>query len=187
MSRIVSAHDFSATQRCLLIQGDITRENVDAIVNAANSRLMHGGGVAGAIVRAGGWAIQEESDAWVRAHGEVPHDRPAVTGAGRLPCRAVIHTVGPVWGEGDEDAKLRAAVTGALQAAHERGFASISIPAISTGIFGFPKERGARVIFQAVEDFAAGHPDSPLREIRVTILDDPTLQAFQREFDRRWK
>jgi O-acetyl-ADP-ribose deacetylase (regulator of RNase III) len=187
MSRIVSTHDFSATSRFLLVQGDITREHVDVIVNAANSRLQHGGGVAGAIVRAGGRGIQEQSDAWVRAHGEAGHDRPAVTGAGRLPCKAVIHAVGPVWGEGGEDDKLRAAVTGALAAAHERGFASIAIPAISTGIFGFPKERGARVILQAIEDFAAARPDSPLREIRVTILDDPTLDAFQREFSRRWK
>lgn len=187
MNRIISQHEFSPTHRCLLVQGDITSENVDAIVNAANSRLVHGGGVAGAIVRAGGRAIQDESDAWVRAHGEVTHGRPAVTGAGRLPCKAVIHAVGPVWGAGDEDAKLRAAIGGALDAAHERGFASISIPAVSTGIFGFPKERGAQVIFQAIEDFAAAHPDSPLREIRVTILDDPTLEAFQREFTQRWK
>jgi O-acetyl-ADP-ribose deacetylase (regulator of RNase III) len=187
MTRIVACHDFSPRQRCLLVQGDITVEKVDAIVNAANSRLQHGGGVAGAIVRAGGFSIQEESDAWVRAHGEVTHARPAVTGAGRLPCRAVIHAVGPVWGAGDEDAKLRAAVMGALDAAQERGYASIAIPAISTGIFGFPKERGAQVIFSAIGDFADSHPESPLREIRVTILDDPTLEAFQREFIRRWK
>jgi O-acetyl-ADP-ribose deacetylase (regulator of RNase III) len=187
MSRLVARRDFSPTQCCLLIQGDITVERADAIVNAANSRLMHGGGVAGAIVRRGGYEIQEESDAWVRAHGEVTRDHPAVTGAGRLPCKAVIHAVGPVWGEGEEEEKLRAAVLGALGAAAERGFTSVAIPAISSGIFGFPKERGARVIFQAVEDFAAAHPDAPPREIRVTILDDPTLGAFQREFERRWK
>jgi O-acetyl-ADP-ribose deacetylase (regulator of RNase III) len=187
MSRIVARHDLAPGRRCLLVQGDLTAEKVDAIVNAANSRLQHGGGVAGAIVRRGGSAIQEESDSWVRANGEVTHARPAVTGAGRLPCKAVIHAVGPVWGAGDEEAKLRAAVTGALAAAEARGFASISIPAISTGIFGFPKERGAQVIFQAIEDFAAAHPASPLREIRVTILDDPTLEVFRREFARRWR
>jgi O-acetyl-ADP-ribose deacetylase (regulator of RNase III) len=187
MNRIIAQHDFSPQQRCLLVQGDITAETADAIVNAANSRLAHGGGVAGAIVRAGGRAIQDESDAWVRAHGGATHERPAVTGAGRLPCKAVIHAVGPVWGAGDEDAKLRAAIRGALDAAHERGYTSMAIPAVSTGIFGFPKQRGAQVIFQAIEDFAAAKPDSPLREIRVTILDDPTLEVFQQEFTRRWK
>jgi O-acetyl-ADP-ribose deacetylase (regulator of RNase III) len=187
MNRIVARRDFSPTQSCLLVQGDITMERVDAIVNAANSRLMHGGGVAAAIVRRGGLTIQEESDAWVSAHGEVAHAQPAVTGAGRLPCKAVIHVVGPVWGAGEEDSKLRSAVLGALGAAGERGFASISIPAISTGIFGFPKERGARVIFQAIEDFIAAQPASSLKEIRVTILDDATLDAFRGEFDRRWK
>jgi O-acetyl-ADP-ribose deacetylase (regulator of RNase III) len=187
MNRIIVRHEFSSTQSCLLVQGDITEERVDAIVNAANGRLLHGGGVAGAIVRRGGAVIQEESDAWVREHGEAGHDRPAVTGAGRLPCKAVIHAVGPVWGAGGEDAKLRSAILGALAAAHNRGFVSISIPAVSTGIFGFPKGRGAQVIFQAVEDFMAALPDSPLREIRVTILDEPTLEAFRQECEHRWK
>jgi O-acetyl-ADP-ribose deacetylase (regulator of RNase III) len=186
MNRIIRRRDLSPRTCCLLVKGDITVEKVDAIVNAANSRLLHGGGVAAAIVRRGGSAIQEESDAWVRANGEVGHERPAVTGAGNLPCRAVIHAVGPVWGSGGEDGKLRSAIRGALEAAHERGFDSIAIPAVSTGIFGFPKERGARIILQAAEDFAAARPDTPLREIRVTILDDPTLEAFRQEIDRRW-
>jgi putative ATPase len=187
VNRIVARHDFDPQRCCLLVQGDITEEQVDAIVNAANSRLQHGGGLAAAIVRRGGAEIQAESDAWVRAHGEVTHERPAVTGPGRLPAKAVIHAVGPVWGEGEEDAKLRSAVLGALAAAEERGFVSIALPAISTGIFGFPKERGARVIFTAVEHFAAKQPESHLREIRITILDDPTLDSFRKEFDQRWK
>ncbi len=187
MNRIVARHDFDPRHSCLLVQGDITDERVDAIVNAANSHLQHGGGLAAAIARRGGEAIQAESDAWVRAHGEVRHERPAVTGPGRLPVRAVIHAVGPVWGSGEEDGKLRSAILGALEAAEERGFASIALPAVSTGIFGFPKQRGAGVIFQAVEDFVAARPGSRLAEIRVTILDDPTLEAFRKEFDLRWK
>jgi O-acetyl-ADP-ribose deacetylase (regulator of RNase III) len=187
MSRIVAAHSFSPAQSCLLIQGDITAEPADAIVNAANSRLQHGGGIAGAIVRRGGYAIQEESDSWVREHGEVSHAQPAITGAGGLPCKAVIHAVGPVWGSGGEDDKLRSAVTGALETADARGFASIAIPAISTGIFGFPKARAARIIFQAIADFAAAHANSSLHEIRVTILDDPTMDVFHEEFTRLWK
>ncbi len=187
VNQTVARHNLNPGQSCLLVQGDITLERVDAIVNAANSRLQHGGGVAGAIVRRGGAEIQTESDAWVRAHGEVPHDRPAVTGSGRLDCKAVIHAVGPVWGEGDEDAKLRSAILGALEAAAQRGFVSVSLPAVSTGIFGFPRERGARVIFQAIEDYARANSGSSLREIRVTILDDPTLEVFRKEFAQRWK
>jgi O-acetyl-ADP-ribose deacetylase (regulator of RNase III) len=187
MSVLIARHDFSPALACLLVLGDITTESVDAIVNAANSRLLHGGGIAGAIVRRGGNVIQDESDAWVRAHGEVAHARPAITGAGSLPCKAVIHSVGPVWGAGDEDGKLRSAVMGALDLAAARGFATIAIPAVSTGIFGFPKARAAGVIFQAIGDFAAAHPAASLREIRVTILDDPTLNIFQEEFNRLWK
>ncbi len=187
MSRIVAAHSFSPAQSCLLVQGDITAERADAIVNAANSRLQHGGGIAGAIVHRGGYAIQEESNAWVREHGEVSHAQPAITGAGGLPCKAVIHAVGPVWGSGGEDGKLRSAVTGALDLAGARGFAAIAIPAISTGIFGFPKARAARIIFAAIADYFAAHADSSLHEIRVTILDDPTLDVFREEFTRLWK
>jgi O-acetyl-ADP-ribose deacetylase (regulator of RNase III) len=187
VNKIIARHDFDPHHSCLLVQGDITDERVDAIVNAANSRLQHGGGVAAAIARRGGAEIQAESDAWVRAHGAVGHERPAVTGPGRLPVRAVIHAVGPVWGEGEEDAKLRSAILGALGAADERGFGSIAMPAVSTGIYGFPKPRGARVIFQAVEDFLAERPGTRLAEIRITILDDPTLEVFKKEFGERWK
>ncbi len=186
MNRVLLSTSLPSGLTVSLVQGDITAEAVDAIVNAANSRLSHGGGVAGAISRKGGPAIQTESDAWVRVHGLVDHGKPAVTGAGDLPCKAVIHAVGPVWGGGGEDAKLRAAVLGALGAAAQRGFTSVSLPAISTGIFGFPRERAARVIWQAVADFAAGSSTS-LREIRVTILDDPTAAAFRGEFEARWK
>lgn len=187
MNRVVCSHPLVDGATVALVQGDLAEETVDAIVNAANSRLQHGGGVAGAIVRKGGWEIQSESDEWVRIHGPATHEKPAVTGAGRLRCRAVIHAVGPVWGEGNEDAKLRAAILGSLAAAEEHGYASMAIPAVSTGIFGFPKRRGAQVILQAIEDFFVGHNPSCLSEIRVTILDDTTLEVFQEEFQNRWK
>ena len=108
------------------MQGDITQEQVDAIVNAANSHLQHGGGVAGVIAHKGGQVIQQESHAWVRAHGPVSHAKPAYTSAGRLPCRYIIHAVGPVWGAGDEDHKLSAAVRGSLERADELNLRSIS-------------------------------------------------------------
>jgi O-acetyl-ADP-ribose deacetylase (regulator of RNase III) len=169
-------------QSVQLVRGSITVEEVDAIVNAANSHLAHGGGLAGAIVREGGYEIQKESDAWVRQHGRVSHAEPAYTGAGRLPCRYVIHAVGPVWGEGDEDAKLAAAVSGSLRLADRLGLSSIALPAISTGIFGFPKERAAGVIWQAILAYFRDNPGSGIGLVRLTVIDQPTLDAFQPVF-----
>lgn len=186
MGRQVAQHTTPQGVRIRLIHGDLTEEAVDAIVNAANARLAHGGGVAGAIVRRGGPIIQKESDAWVREQGPVTHSRPAVTSAGDLPCRWVIHAVGPVWGEGDEDAKLSAAVEGALEAASARNLDSLAMPAISTGIFGFPKERGARVILDAIQDFVGRSPETSIEDIRITLIDQKSVDTFQREFSRRW-
>jgi O-acetyl-ADP-ribose deacetylase (regulator of RNase III) len=182
----VSQLTLPSGQVVALYHGDLTEEKVDAIVNAANARLAHGGGVAGAIVRRGGREIQAESDAWVRAHGPAGHAKPALTKAGRLPCKFVIHAVGPVGGAPNADENLRAAYASALELAHAQGFASVAFPSISTGIFGFPVERAAPIAFQAALDFcAAVGRDSPLREIRFTIIDAPTVAVFQREFERR--
>jgi len=186
VSKVICEHILPSGQALRLVHGDLTEERVDAIVNAANAQLAHGGGVAGAISRRGGPQIQAESDAWVRQHGPVPHDRPAVTGGGRLPCRHVIHAVGPVWGEGDEDAKLASAVSGSLAVADELGLTSLALPAISTGIFGFPKDRGARVILDAIVTYLQAHPQSPLHEIRITLIDSPSVAIFAEEFGRRW-
>ena len=101
MNQVRKEHTFPSGQVLQIARGDITAETVDAIVNAANSHLMHGAGVAGAIVRRGGPQIQVESSQWVREHGLVSHAEPAYTHAGNLPCRYVIHAVGPVWGEGE--------------------------------------------------------------------------------------
>jgi O-acetyl-ADP-ribose deacetylase (regulator of RNase III) len=163
--------------------GDLTEERVDAIVNAANANLAHGGGVAGAIVRRGGADIQRESDAWVRAHGLAAHDRPALTGAGRLPCRAVIHAVGPVWKSGDEDAKLGTAYLAALELAHAQGYGSIAFPSISTGIFGFPVERAAPIALGAVIGFWRTRPHTSLADVRFTIIDAPTVEIFRRALE----
>lgn len=164
---------------CLqLVQGDLTEEQVDAIVNAANSRLQQGGGVAGAILRRGGPQIQAESDAWVRLHGPVTHDHPAYTSGGWLPCRYVIHAVGPIWGAGDEVAKLAAAVRGALWQAEALKIGSLALPPISTGIFGFPKERAAMVILVAIKDYCDEMPPDYLQKVRLAIIDQPTLDVF---------
>ncbi|MBI3362785.1 MAG: macro domain-containing protein [Chloroflexi bacterium] len=189
MNTPIAQHLLPSGVTLSLYHGDLTEEHVDAVVNAANEHLAHGGGVAGAIVRKGGAGIQRESDEWVRAHGPVRTGTAAITGAGKLPAKFVIHAVGPVWSGNPErdDALLRGAVTSALTLAHERGLASIALPAISTGIFGFPKDRGAAVITQAILDFCEAKPDSTLRDIRITLIDTPTVEVFKAEFDRRWR
>jgi O-acetyl-ADP-ribose deacetylase (regulator of RNase III) len=163
-----------------LVTGDITAREVDAIVNAANSQLQHGGGVADAIVRKGGAVIQQESD----EIGYVPVGQAAITTAGLLPARFVIHAVGPMLGEGDEDCKLESAVRSSLQLAEEKHLQSISLPAISSGIFGFPKDRCAEILVNTAVNFLRNGTNSCLRVIEFCILDNETLAHFQREFDK---
>ncbi len=164
-----------------VVQGDITEEDVDAIVNAANERLAHGGGVAGAIARKGGNEIQEESRRWVAEHRPVPTGAAAITSAGKLKARYVIHAVGPVWGVGNEEALLADAVASALTLADEKGLRSVSIPAISTGIFGFPKPLGAHVILGTVMDYLDAHSDFSIREVRLCNIDRETTELFVEE------
>ena len=178
MNSILRQKTFPSQHEFQIVQGDITQEPVDAIVNAANSQLQHGGGVAGVILSRGGQRIQQESNAWVRAHGPVSHEEPAFTTAGRLPCKYVIHAVGPIWGEGAEDAKLAAAVKGSLKLADQLNLKSISLPAISTGIFGFPKDRAAKIIFETVDQYFENMPKSGLTQVRLTLLDQTTIDDF---------
>lgn len=180
MNQIIFTINLDGGRRLELVHGDLTEEAVDAIVNAANKHLAHGAGVAGAIVRRGGSVIQDESDAWIRNSGPVTHDAPAYTGAGRLPCRYVIHAVGPIWGSGDEPAKLAAAIRGSLQLADRLGLASLAFPPISTGIFGFPKESAARIFKDTIISHFQDYPQSSLDVVRMTIIDQDTLGAFQK-------
>lgn len=173
----------ATSQTLQIVQGDITTDDVDAIVNAANENLQHGGGVAWAILRRGGDVIQTESDKWIKIHGPVSHARPAWTSGGALPAKYVIHAVGPVWGDGDEDNKLSAAVAGSLRTADELNCTSISMPAISTGIFGFPKERAAGVIFSSIEKYFLNSTSSSLKTVRIVLFDDATVQSFVKIWD----
>ncbi len=132
-----------------LVQGDITEQKVDAIVNAANSYLKHGGGVAAAIVRKGGRVIQDESD----KIDYVPVGSCAVTTAGSLAAKYVIHAVGPRMGEGDEDKKLLSATNCVLNKSLELNLKSLAFPAISSGIFGYPVERCANIMLSACKTF----------------------------------
>ena len=153
MNTVLVERVLSTGQTIQIVQGDITTEHVDVIVNAANENLQHGGGVAWAISNKGGAAIQSESDDWIRQRGPVTHSHPAWTSGGLLPAKFVIHAVGPVWGDGDEDKKLSDAVTGSLRVADELKCSSIAMPAISTGIFGFPKDRAAKIILSTIENY----------------------------------
>jgi O-acetyl-ADP-ribose deacetylase (regulator of RNase III) len=197
----ITSHTFPGGAVFALVQGDLTTMTFDAIVNAANAQLQHGGGLAAAIARRGGPAIQQESDAWVRRHGPARPDRPAVTGAGRLPCRFVIHAVGPVWGEGEpprdplqdaqrdakreEDRKLAAAVRASLETAASLPAETVGLPAISTGIFGFPKPRAAEITCDAVALYLTAHPSGAVRRVDLVLFDSPTLEIFRDAFNRR--
>lgn len=178
MTTPLGTYTFPHNQIFSLIQGDLTVQLVDAIVNAANAQLMHGGGIAALIARKGGPVINRESRAWVKQHGPVSHGDPAYTSGGDLPCRFVIHAVGPVWGSGDEDKKLAAAAAGSLRVAEELELQSIALPAISTGIFGFPKERAAGVIYQAIHSYFKNQPESCLTDVRLVTYDQPTTDTF---------
>ena len=159
-------------------QGNLAEEATDAIVNPANSQLQHGGGAARAIATRGGRVIEEQSRSLIKRIREVPVSKAVITDAGNLPCKFVIHTVGPVWGEGDEPAKLRRAVWNVLALAELYNLRSLSMPAISSGIFGFPKPLCARVLLETTREFLA-QPGIMLNEVVMCNLDMETVQIFQ--------
>lgn len=167
-------------KRIEVVENDLTKENVDAIVNAANSWLKHGGGVAGAIVKSGGKQIQDESDEHVAKNGPVKAGGIAVTGPGLLPCKVIIHAVGPVWegGQKDEDKRLHDAMFNSLSECHKRKLASIAVSAISSGIFGFPKRRCAKILFSTVLQFFRAEPASSVDLVRFTNFDKETVEVF---------
>jgi len=157
-----------------VVRGNLLEEPVDAIVNAANGHLAHGGGVAGIISRAAGPGLQAESDRAVAQHGPFPAGSAVVTTAGRLTFKGVIHAVGPRFGEGDEEEKLIRALVSAWRCAGERGWSSVSFPAVSSGIFAVPLETCARAYLAAARQ-------SPLRKVRLCLRDQPVIDAVLRE------
>jgi O-acetyl-ADP-ribose deacetylase (regulator of RNase III) len=166
--------------RVVVNTGDITRFEGDAVVNAANSSLLGGGGVDGAIHRAGGPEILDECKK-IR-NTDYPEGLPAgeavITTAGKLPARYVIHTVGPVWhgGGSDEDETLAKAYRNSLELAFDKGLESIAFPAISTGIYGFPKERAARIAYREIESFLESR-DKP-RQVTLMFFSEGDYDTF---------
>jgi O-acetyl-ADP-ribose deacetylase len=178
-SQLIDEIRISKDKIIRLIKGDITEQNVDVVVNPANSYLKHGGGVAGAIVRKGGKIIQTESD----KIGFVPVGSSVITTSGELPCEVIIHTVGPKMGEGNEDFKLSKAIHSCLLLASDNSYKSISIPAISSGIFGFPKDRCANILLDESIKFLQNNNTS-LQMIEFCIIDDETLFHFKMKFKK---
>ena len=156
------------------MRGNLLEEPVDAIVNAANGHLAHGGGVAAVIARAAGPALVEESGRIVKRQGPLPTGAAVVTTAGRLPFKGVIHAVGPRYGEGDEEGKLFDALRAAFRCAQERGWESVSFPAVSSGIFAVPLDICARAYLRAARA-------SPLSNVRLCLRDQPVIDAVLKE------
>ncbi len=163
----------------LLIEGDITELEVDAIVNAANPYLEHGGGVALAIVKKGGYMIQEESREYVRRFGAVPVGGVAVTSAGGLKAKYVIHAVGPVFRDPEGDFKLALAIKSSLDKAEELGLQSIAFPAISTGVYGYPYGRAARIMAEVIKSYTYRN----LSKVIVCLYGMEAYREFEKVFD----
>lgn len=168
-----------------IIQGDITAQKTDAIVNAANAGLMGGGGVDGAIHRAGGPAILEECKQIVKKQGRLPTGKAVITTGGNLPAKYVIHTVGPVWNGGNsgEPELLASAYRESLALAADHNLESISFPSISTGVYGYPVEKAASVAFSAIREFLKNR-ESSIKEVVFVLFDSQTYSAYARQLDK---
>ena len=164
-----------------ILEGDITELDVEAVVNPANEDLQLGSGVSGTIREKGGPAIQEECD----RIGHTPVGTSVMTGAGELRAKQVIHSVGPRMGEGDEDRKLSSAVRSALALADRNGLRSIAVPAISTGVFGFPMDRCARILLQEVHRYLQG--GTKLEKVVVCLWGEEAFNTFRTELRRGFR
>ncbi len=166
--------------RLSIVSGDITKQSTDGIVNAANSSLMGGGGVDGAIHQAGGPAILEECRQIVSRQGRLPTGKAVITTGGNLKAKYVIHTVGPIWHGGDkgEPELLASAYRESLKAATENKLTSISFPSISTGVYGYPVANAARIAVKTVVSFLRKEV-TPLKEVVFVLFDAKTYESYQ--------
>jgi O-acetyl-ADP-ribose deacetylase (regulator of RNase III) len=167
-----------------IVQGDITRQTTDAIVNAANSSLMGGGGVDGAIHRAGGPAILEECIKIVAQHGRLPTGQAVITTAGNMKAKHVIHTVGPIWhgGNQDEVSLLASAYRESLKLAAANKLSSISFPSISTGAYGYPVDKAAHISLNEVVAFL--QKSTSIKEVVFVLFDSHTFEAYKKALEK---
>ena len=184
MARVQPAEAVVAGVRLVALQGDITRQVTDAIVNAANSTLMGGGGVDGAIHRAGGPQILEECRRIVAERGPLPPGQAVITTGGRLPARWVIHTVGPIWRGGGhgEPQVLRSCYRSALELARRWELGCIAFPSISTGAYGYPIQQAAPVAVSAVVDWLREQADAGhggVQEVRFVLFTAQDLEVYR--------
>lgn len=173
--------DFPRGKKLRLVVGDITKIRVDAIVNAANSRLAGGGGVDGAIHRAGGPAIMRELDAIREAQGGCPTGSAVATGAGSLPAKHVFHAVGPVYRDGRhrEPELLANCYRTCVELAAQHGVRSMSFPAISTGAYGYPLEEAARIALETIAS-RLREESCPVKDVLFVLFDQGTYNVYAR-------
>lgn len=170
--------------RLEIVLGDITQLDVDAVVNAANSRLAGGGGVDGAIHRAAGRALDAECTTITRLRGRIPTGQAVATGAFGMRAKHIIHAVGPVYrGDGGDEELLRSAYQSSLAVADSLGVASIAFPAISTGAYGYPARGAAEVAVNAVIDYLQENPGTALANILFVLFDEGSFEIYRRLFD----
>jgi O-acetyl-ADP-ribose deacetylase (regulator of RNase III) len=178
---VIAREEYAGGRTFEVVTGDLLSEPVDAIVNAANGHLAHGGGVAAAVARAAGPALVEEGERIVSRSGPIEIGDAVVTTAGRLPFKGVIHAVGPHFGVGREEELLVQALGAAFLRADERGWSSVSFPAVSSGIFAVPLEVCARAYVRAVRAFFDTHPGSSVRTIRLCLFPGPLADLVKAE------
>jgi len=183
-AQILLEGKLSNGSRLRLYKGNVIWQEVDAIVNAANSALKLGGGLAGVIREEGGDSIQVECDQWVRANGQASPQHPGVTGAGKLPAKKIIHAVAPVWtgGLNNEPQELMDAYFFSLDVASKLNLSSIAFPSLGTGIFRNPLELGAQSARGAAEYWARNNPTAALVDVRFVLWDQNTVDAFIKAF-----
>ncbi|PKM87311.1 MAG: O-acetyl-ADP-ribose deacetylase [Firmicutes bacterium HGW-Firmicutes-12] len=170
-----------AQTELVIVQGDLTQQEVEAIVNAANSRLMGGGGVDGAIHKAGGPQILVECKEIVNRQGSLPPGEAVITSGGNLKSAYVIHTVGPIWrgGNNNEAVLLKNAYNNSLKLAKENGIKTIAFPSISTGAYAYPLEQAAEIALSTVLDFIK--KDTHFSEVRFILFNEDILNVYQKK------
>ena len=178
---MIAREEYPGGRAFEVVLANLLAESTDAIVNAANGQLAHGGGVAAAIARAAGAPLVQEGDRLVAARGPLAVGEAVVTTAGKLPFKGVIHAVGPQQGIGREEERLVQALGSAFLRAEERGFESLSFPAVSSGIFAVPLEVCARAYVRSVRDFMSAHPEGRLKTVRLCLVDGPLVGLVRRE------